>query len=172
HQILARAELAEVAAGVGQLWHDQRGDDLVRPAHRVAVAVDERRDWYVTHARPARELDRRVEDQKIWNAIASRGRGADVADQRRAILHLLTADLARGALVSGKLRRKGRAGEVGPGHEAAEAISVCGLLDAIETRDAGDVEQVLVRRIAPREPAGARRVNVGRACHDHHVVRG
>src|SRR5215207_8282948 len=111
----------------------------------VWVAVEEAFDRLEARAAKARDLDLGIERHEIGDAVASRRGGAQVADERAAVLDLLSADLSGCRHKSVEERRQAGADHVGPGHECADAPVRVHLLDAPEAWDGSDVEHVLVR---------------------------
>ena len=66
--------------------------DVIRAAGRVAIAVEEALERLEAGSARARDLDLGIERQEIGDAVAGRRGGAQVSDERRAILDLLSAD--------------------------------------------------------------------------------
>ena len=64
------------------------------PACRLPVAADEVSDRHASRSLQGRELDLGVERQQARNPVAGGRGGADVADQRAAVLHLRAADIS------------------------------------------------------------------------------
>jgi hypothetical protein len=92
-----------VAARTAGAFGDEDGrDELIVAAGRVTIAIDERRQLEKARAAETFKLDLGLQRQQVGCTIAGRRRGADVADQRAAILDLHAADLARRPLVAGK----------------------------------------------------------------------
>ena len=70
------------------------------------------------------------------NTVASRRGGADIADQRAAVLDLRAADLARRELEAVKQRRQRAPRQLGPGGERADARSDSFVGDAAQVLEA------------------------------------
>src|SRR5262249_199509 len=87
HQILATAELQEIAARIGSGGgYEQPRHQFVAPTNGLAIAREERHQGNLTLAIQRGQFHLRIERQQVGHAIGGGGSVADIADDRSGIL--------------------------------------------------------------------------------------
>ena len=165
HQIASSPQFLKMADTTRSVFgDDDRGHQLVRGEHRLAVAGDEPVERQAPPAAARRQLDHRIKGEQ-WRHTIGRGRGiAEIAGDRAGVLDLHRSNFSCRLLQAVESRREICSNEIGPAGQPTDAppgaavLVSTSALDAAKFMQRADVEDRPIER-----PADMGGIEVGSA---------